>query len=299
MDLNNNNIIWSKGPLQNEYSKKHTESPASIIEIQNIIKSVTKENNIVFIRNGSNNNVNDLELFTKHLHLLNNPIILFTTDGDRSMPSTHDYKIVKKLLKSNMIIKWYTQNYDKSVIHPKLKHFPIGFDLHTPNWLVNNSISEKIKYMIKIRNNCPTDKRISTKILSDTHLSNSHPDRKRLYGLLKNNKHIYFLDNKLSFTEVTMLYNQFNFVLSPRGNGLDCHRTWDLFLAGVIVITKTSSLDDMYIKHNLPVVILKYWCELNENNLETKLNQWYNTYINRTSINNIFPKLTFNYWLNT
>jgi hypothetical protein len=297
MDLNSNNIIWSKGPINDDYSKKQTELSSSTTEIQNIIKSVTQQNNILFIRNGSSKNVNDLDLFADNLHLLNIPIILITSDGDRSMPQSHDFdKIVYKLLMSNMIIKWYTQNYDKSINHPKLSYFPIGFDLHTSQWLVNNSISEKIKFMIKSRNESPTDKRISNKILSDSHLSITHPDRIRLYKLLKNNKAIDFIDNKLSFSEITNLYNKYNFALSPRGNGLDCHRTWELLLAGVIVITKTSSLDDMYKKNNLPVVILQYWCELNDN-LEDKLNEWYNMYIDKTSIDNIFPKLTFDYWL--
>jgi hypothetical protein len=94
------------------------------------------------------------------------------------------------------------------------------------------------------------------------------------------------------------LYNKYNFVLSPRGGGLDCHRTWELFLAGAIVITKSSSLDEMYIKNNLPVVILKDWSELN-NNLENKLKEWYIEHINKTSIDNIFERLTFKYWLNT
>jgi len=293
----NFNIIRSKGPIYNDYSKKQTESSSSIAEIKNIINSVTNENNVVFIRNGSSKNINDLDLFADNLHLLRIPIILITSDGDRSMPSTHDVnKIVKKILMSNMIIKWYTQNYDKSIIHPKLSHFPIGFDLHTPQWLVNNSISEKIKYMVNTRNMHPVDNRISNKILSDTHLSITHPDRARLYKLLENNKSIHFVDKQKSFTEITNLYNNYNFALSPRGNGLDCHRTWELLLAGVIVITKTSSLDNMYKKHNLPVVILKHWCELNDN-LEDKLNEWYKIYIEKTSLENIFPRLTFDYWL--
>lgn len=297
MDLNSNNIIWSKGPIHDDYSKKQTELSSSTTEIQNIIKSVTQQNNILFIRNGSSKNVSDLDLFVENLHLLPIPIILITSDGDRSMPQSHDLnKIVYKLLRSNMIIKWYTQNYDKSIKHPKLSHFPIGFDLHTPQWLVNNSISEKIKFMVKSRNESPTDKRISNKILSDTHLSITHPDRIRLYKLLKNNRVIDFINNKLSFSEITNLYNKYNFALSPRGNGLDCHRTWELLLAGVIVITKTSPLDDMYKKHNLPVVILQHWCELNDN-LDYKLNKWYNMYIDKTSIDNIFPRMTFDYWL--
>ena len=32
--------------------------------------------------------------------------------------------------------------------------------------------------------------------------------------------------------DITKDYNKYNFVISPRGRGLDCHRTWELFLAG-------------------------------------------------------------------
>ena len=54
---------------------------------------------------------------------------------------------------------------------------------------------------------------------------------------------------------------------------------------------------DMYLKNNLPVVILKNWEELNSN-LEKKLKIWYDDHIHKTSIQNIFPKLTFKYWIN-
>ena len=297
MELNINNIIWSKGPIRSEYSKKATESSSKRIDIINIINSVTTDNNIIFIRNGSYKNIKDLELFANHLYLLKIPIILITSDGDKSIPLTLDFTHVNNILESNMIIKWYTQNYDKSIIHPKLTYIPIGFNLHTRDWLIKNSISEKINFMVNKRIASPTNKRISNRILSDTHNSITHQERSQLYTLLVDNKNIDFVEKRLSFDKITELYNKYNFVLSPRGNGLDCHRTWELFLAGVIVITKTSQLDDMYIKNNLPVVILQDWNELNDN-LENKLNEWYDKYINITSIDNIFKRLTFNYWLN-
>ena len=296
MDINN--IIWSKGPIRNKYSEKGTEESSTIDEIKDIINSVTPEKNIIFIRNGSTYSIHDLKIFSYYLHLLKYPVILITSDGDRSMPISHNYIYVNNILNSNKIIKWYTQNYDKIIVHPKLKPIPIGFDLHTSRWLINNNISDKINFMIYKRMTCPTNKRISDKILSDTHNSITHPERKTLYNLICNNKNIHFVDGKKSFIEITNLYNNYNFVLSPRGNGLDCHRTWELLLAGVIVITKTSSLDDMYINNNLPVVILNDWNELNTN-LENKLSEWYNIHIEKTSIDNIFKRLTFNYWLTT
>ena len=295
MKLNKNNIIWSKGPIRDTYSEKQTEVNSSNEEIINMITSI-KENNIIFIRNGGSNNIKDLELFSNNIHLLQKPILLITLDGDRAIPSSHSSTTVNRILESNMIIRWYTQNYDKTILHPKIKYFQIGFDLHTTKWLVNNSISDKIKFMINQRVTSPVYRRISNKILSDTHNLISHPERTYLYNLIKNNNNIHFVSNRKSFGDITELYNKYNFVISARGNGIDTHRTWELFLAGVIVITKTSSLDEMFIKNNLPVVILQDWNELNHN-LENKLFEWYNKHINKTSIENIFPRLTFQYWL--
>jgi hypothetical protein len=304
-DLSINNIIWSKGPIRNDYSKLQTETVSSKNTIIQMIKNLTPTKNIIFIRNGSNSSVNDLEIFSNHLELIKCPTILITTDGDRDMPGTHYTQTVYKILASNMIINWYTQNYDKSVIHPKIKHFPIGLDLHSRQWLINNNIASKITFMLNMRILSPTNNRIKNKILSDTHNSITHPERIELYNTIQNNKCIT-LANHLTFKEITELYNKYNFALSPRGGGLDCHRTWELFLAGVIVITKTSSLDDMYIKNNLPVVILKDWSELNDsndsdlnNNIEYKLKNWYNEHIHKTSMDNIYERLTFNYWLKT
>ena len=209
----------------------------------------------------------------------------------------HIKQTVYKILGSNMIIKWYTQNYDKTIIHPKLKHFPIGFNLHTSKWLINNNIASKITFMINTRALSPITTRIQNKILSDTHNSITHQERIDLYNVIKTNNCIDFA-TYVTFKEITELYNKYNFALSPRGGGLDCHRTWELFLAGVIVITKTSTLDEMYTKNNLPVVILKDWSELNDN-LENKMKEWYTEHIHKTEIDNIYERLTFNYWLNT
>jgi hypothetical protein len=298
IDLTIDNIIHSKGPIKNSYSKKHTEIASTSKEIINIINSITKDKNIIFVRNGSSEKIHDLDILACHLDLIKYPVILITTDGDRPSPSSYDFnKTVNPLLKSDMIIKWYTQNYDKSIIHDKLTYMPIGFDLHTSAWLIKNSISEKINYMINARISSITEKRISNLIFCDAHNSISHPERKIMHNILINNKKITFCKNILPFYDITRVYNKYNFVISPRGNGVDCHRTWELFLAGVIVITRTSSIDNIYINNNLPVVILQNWDELN-NDIENKLKKWYDDHIHKTSLDNIIPRLTFDYWLN-
>ena len=297
--LNQNNILWSKGFIRNNYSKQNTEKISNKTEIINIINNINSQTNtppVIFIRMGSHKINSDLDIFSNNLNKLNQPCILITTDGDRLVPSSYNLNTVVQILNNKNIIKWLTQNYDKTIIHDKLKHYPIGFDLHTTNWLINNSIQEKINFMIQIRNNNPTHKRIKYKIFSDSHVTMSHKEREIIYNLIKNNNLFKLSKNKQTFYDITKIYNTYNFVLSPRGNGLDCHRTWELFLAGCIVITKTSPLDDMYLKHNLPVVILNNWTQLN-NITQNTLNKWHDEHIVKTDINNIFPKLTYNYWL--
>jgi hypothetical protein len=53
---------------------------------------------------------------------------------------------------------------------------------------------------------------------------------------------------------------QYKFVLSPVGNGVDAHRTWEALLAGSIPIVESSVRDSMY--EGLPVLILKSWSDL-------------------------------------
>jgi hypothetical protein len=53
---------------------------------------------------------------------------------------------------------------------------------------------------------------------------------------------------------------QYKFVLSPVGNGVDTHRTWEALLAGSIPIVESSVRDAMY--DGLPVLIVKSWSEL-------------------------------------
>eukprot|EP01083_Nonionella_stella_P010563 30067_1 len=99
-------------------------------------------------------------------------------------------------------------------------------------------------------------------------------------------------------------YNQYDgfakraeyvFSLSPFGNGIDCHRTYEALLFGNIVITQSSPLDKMFIKHDLPIVIINSYKEINQ----TMLQYWYNKYKDKISLNsaNTKYKLTSHYWM--
>ena len=77
------------------------------------------------------------------------------------------------------------------------------------------------------------------------------------------------------------------FVLSPHGNGLDCHRTWEALCLGCIPIIKTSGLDQLF--EGLPVWIVQDWTDVTETNMRSKIEE----FRNRTFQ---YEKLTLGYW---
>lgn len=109
-------------------------------------------------------------------------------------------------------------------------------------------------------------------------------------------QHCYDVANKLEFITVdqpNLTYQAYlrkiqahKFVLSPRGNGLDCHRTWEaLMLKRVPVIKREGFLEDLY--KNIPVLFVDEWTDLNQINLDSVYNEY--------SFDNQ-DYLTLNYW---
>ena len=49
------------------------------------------------------------------------------------------------------------------------------------------------------------------------------------------------------------------FCISPRGNGLDCHRTWEALYLGTIPVVTRSALTDHF--SDIPMVVLDDWSE--------------------------------------
>lgn len=78
------------------------------------------------------------------------------------------------------------------------------------------------------------------------------------------------------------------FVASPRGHGLDCHRTWEALLMGAYPIVKTSPLDSVFA--DLPVFIINSWDEVTEEFLEIKRMEF-------ASKNRTREKLYAQYWI--
>lgn len=80
---------------------------------------------------------------------------------------------------------------------------------------------------------------------------------------------------------------KYAFVISPHGNGLDCHRTWEALTLGCIPIVRTSGLDSLY--SDLPVLIVKNWSDINHSLLQNTIYQFQTIKFN-------YDRLLLSYW---
>lgn len=221
------------------------------------INEKLKKNNSVYVK------TDELDYFErKILPKIRIPFVLVTGDCDDGI------KGHLKIVKNKYLLHWFAQNCD--VYHKKISILPIGFDYGS---LIFKDIFLESKKSAKeqekefeqiITKNLERENRI----FANFHLNITHPRRLEIYCRLKNNKNIFWQEKKLPRTESWKLQKKFDFVFSPRGNGIDCHRTWEaLILDQIPVVEKTNTpLDDLHKK--FPIVMLNSLSEINEKNLK-------------------------------
>ncbi len=190
------------------------------------------------------------EFFARVHPKINVPYVLVTHNADHGAPG--DFV---NYLDDPKIIHWFGQN--PTAIHPKFTPIPIG---------VAN------RYCVKISDPAVITK-VRTTFAEKKHLlyvnvGTTHPERAQVLEILKHGEQFFFKASPKPF----MLYLQdlsvSKFVLSPRGNGLDCHRTWEALLMDCIPIVKTSLLDPLF--DGLPVLIVDDWQVVTKDFLEKK-----------------------------
>jgi len=121
------------------------------------------------------------------------------------------------------------------------------------------------------------------------HVKKSHFGYDRQDAMNQVKKDLVFYEpTPLPRSESWKKQSQYAFVLSPHGNGLDCHRTWEALALGCIPIVKTSSLDPLY--EDMPVLIVAQWSDVSLN----KLYETIHSFQNRSFC---YEKLRLEYWM--
>jgi hypothetical protein len=201
-----------------------------------------------------------------YLDKMSQPFVLVSGNSDHSCPV--DFPSAEKLLNSDKLICWYSQNV--VIEHPKIKHIPIGLDYHTlsfnrgkHDWCDTvTPVTPKDQEIIlkEIRKNMKPLNQCSG-ACTNFHLCMDGPIRRLnyrvpLYNKLKDKTCITWLP-KQTREDFWKTLNDYAFCLSPKGNGEDCHRTWEILSLGRIPIIERSVLNHVF--EGLPIVEVEDW----------------------------------------
>lgn len=206
------------------------------------------------------------EFYNKIVSFLKYKFVLITLYGDLNS-GIHD-----KILNHPLLIKWYGVNM--SIISKKTQGIPLG--LENKYWRRTNTLI--------LKQNCNNTKKNLLYLNFSLHTNSKR--RIIMNSLLKKK---FKKNNKLDWAKYIEDLSTHKFCISPNGNGIDCHRTWECLYLGVIPIVEKS----IQIKYfnDLPILFVD-----NYDNISVEyLNQKYNDFKNNKSFN--FDKLSLSFWL--
>ena len=234
--------------------------------------------------------------FVNKINNIKHKFILVSGDADETIPNdifiNSDFI---KFIENDKIIAWYAQNCIAT--HPKLFQIPIGLDYHTINhnkshsWGDNMSPIEQEKELDNIRKNMKPFWDRNNKCYSNFHFNLNSNDRNDAFKNI-NKDLVYYEPEKQKRLANWQTQTNYCFVISPHGNGLDCHRTWEALLLECIPIVKTSPLDPLY--DDLPVLIVKQWSDITQELLNKTIDEYKNKHL--TNKFN-YDKLLLKYWM--
>jgi hypothetical protein len=243
--------------------------------------------------------MDQIRAFFMYVHTIPCKFILATFDCDYTMP--FDLLSVEEfytLVDNPLLIHWYSVNAMDN-IHDKLSVIPLGMNLHSIPF------SHDIPWGFRLDgNNTPLD--VESVLIQKKEAALPFYER---IPLCYSNFHFSIYEKydnarKTAMEQIPaelMVYEptiipadraweeqaKYAFVVSPHGNGLDCHRTWEALILGCIVVVKSSALDPLYI--DLPVLVVEEWSDLTRELLDKTIETFKTMTFN-------YDKLTAEYW---
>ena len=167
-----------------------------------------------------------------------------------------DYPITKELFekKPNCIKKWLAIN----PVHKDsgLIAIPLGIKTHREPYLEQQYMSEWFIHNISRLKTIPK----TNNIYCNWNITNL--DRNLILEKLKQRKINYTHDyNKPFFSYIENMASH-KFVISPPGNGIDCHRTWEALYIGCIPIVIKHPIYDSW--SELPILQVEDYAEITQ-----------------------------------
>jgi hypothetical protein len=247
----------------------NTESWVKNKEEKNInnIFNIKKETIIIYCRP---NYINEVKMLLNIFNHTDKKIILVTHNSD--------YKI-DSLLED--IYLQFSQNVN--IISDKIVALPIGLE--------NSYNFPEIRKIDKMKLKLSEEKNYKNLIYMNHTISTNPFVRAPLYQMFGDKSYFttdWNKNNGIDFDSyLDNIYNH-KFVLSPEGNGIDTHRTWECLYLGTIPIEKRN-INNKYWEDKLPICYVNDWSEINQDFLNAEYDRIINSNWN-------LDMLKFDYW---
>lgn len=170
------------------------------------------------------------------------------------------------------ILHWWSSNVEDRHLSDKLEPIPLGVDYHSLRTQVPTPFLQDKQLQTIARSLPPLSER-PLSVLCTFQFNNTSKRFKQVLGQDRNDVWEAVRSNPLMDAPTEPLdrstlwarHAQNAFVLSPSGNGFECHRTWEALILGSIPIVDRSPSLEVYA--GLPVVVVDDWSELTLENL--------------------------------
>ncbi len=231
-----------------------------------------------FTRNGESENMDERQtplIFITKVEYLDNFYDTVVTSLDRKFVLITHYGdmqsgLHQRILQHPLLLKWYGQNM--CLLSDKTMPIPIG--LESKYWGRTNTSTIDKHY-----------RNPKNELLYLNFSLGTNPDRPRIMNSLLDKG---FKQNEaLEWERYIEDLSKHKFCISPKGNGVDCHRTWECLYLGVIPIVEKSP--HMAYFDDLPILFVENYDSIT---IEY-LNRMYDLFKSR-SFN--MDKLDISYW---
>ena len=165
----------------------------------------------------------------------------------------------------NKFAKWYAQNLTFN--HPQLKPIPIG--IANPKWSHGNQrrFREIMEENQDKQNKVYVNFNVSTNPIARHDCLNklgkySLQNKKNYPNAASIQDHDNFVDStqKDYLRDIAKSY----FTVSPIGNGLDCHKTWEsIYMKSIPIVTRWYGVE-RFKEMGIPILIIDDWSELKD-----------------------------------
>jgi hypothetical protein len=168
------------------------------------------------------------------------PFVLFSHNGDRTIGAEF-----RRHADRPELVAWFALN--AAFAHPKLHALPIG--IANPNWPHGDQAT-----LARVQSEQGAKERLFDVSFDVATCPRERRDCLEQTGLA--------LDARLPFPAYLERLAASYFCVSPRGNGIDCVRTWEALYVRTIPVVTRSLVADQH--RNVPMVVLDDWSQFRD-----------------------------------